>query len=192
MSSERNNSNRSTLSTALTEAQDIIRAAEERAKEITTSAKDAYDDSIKQGYQLGYDKGMIKATKEAIRLIQEQDKVNQKLSEEAAKLAVAICSTIISEQITISPDIIVGIAKKAIKQSMIGEKVTIIANPDDLASLNNALPNISLLASGTKITLEGNDKISRGGCVVRTDFGEVDATVEVLIDSIKTNIGIKP
>ena len=86
------------LSTALAEAQSSIEAAEQRAAEVRSEAERSYLEAREQGYQDGLRQGQTAAAGSAVRLIAESSTVGDRLADEAARLALAICKTAIGSR----------------------------------------------------------------------------------------------
>lgn len=186
---EENNARKS-LASVLKEAQSIIAAAEKRAADLILTAQATLEESKKKGFVEGFNQGLSEASKTAVRFIEQASYINQQLSEEAAKLAIAICSKIISEQVKVKPDLINSIAQKALSQSVLGDKVVFIINPADKALLESTKESLTKLAGGATILIETDLEIQRGGCIVKTDFGEVDALIPSLIKGMADRLGI--
>lgn len=182
--------NRKSLSSVLKEAQSIIEAAEKRAADLNAAALTAYEESKNKGFQEGFKEGLTVSSKTAVRFIQQASFINQQLSEEAAKLAIAICSKIISEQVKVNPELIKSIAQKALAQSVLGDKVIFVINPEDKKLLEAEKTSLTKLAGGATILIETDNEIQRGGCIVKTDFGEVDALITSLIEGMADHLGI--
>lgn len=179
------------VSTALSEAQTIISAAEQRAAELKSSAEQAYEEARQAGFAAGFEEGVIEATKKSVRLIEEGSLIGRRLSEEAARLAIAICGTIIGEHVRVDPELVRKIAERALQQSVVGDVITLIVHPDDKPKLLESMDSFRRLANGASVSLDEDPAVSRGGCIVRTEFGEVDASLPVLIDSMANQLGIK-
>ncbi len=178
------------VSAALNEAQTIIASAEQRAAELRSTAERVYDESKQSGYAAGFEQGRQDAAVQAVRFVQEGAQIGQQLSAEAARLAIAICSTVIGEHVKSDPNLVKKIAERALQQSIVGDGITILAHPDDAATLNSAKDSFRRLAGGASVNIETDPRIVRGGCIVRTEFGEVDASIPVLLESMAAQLGI--
>lgn len=181
----------SSVSGALSEAQTILAAAEERAKDLRNSAEKAYEESRQKGYDEGFEQGKTEASQQALRLIRESSVVGERLSVEAARLALAICQTVIGEHVKVDPELVKKIAARALQQSVVGDTITIIAHPDDKAVLTKSIDAFRRLAGGASVAIEEDASTIRGGCIVRTEFGEVDASIPVLLESMAAQLGLK-
>ncbi len=182
----------SSLSEALSEAEQIIDAAEKRVQELMEKAEKSFKEASEKGYQEGLKRGEKEAVNAAVRLLEQSTSVGNVLAEEASKLSLAICETIIGEHVNVSPETAKNIALKALQESVIGDSVTLIVNPQDKTSIEKGDKELRRLVSGASLIIETDDSISRGGCIVRSDFGEVDATIKSLLEAVKIRLGIKP
>lgn len=175
---------------AISEAQSIIDAAERRASERLSEAESAYERAKLAGYDEGFKRGLDEAAKNAVQLIRETGGLKEKLAHEAAELALKIGSIVVGEHLKVSPESIRTIALKALGSSMIGSRVQIITNPEDSIVLENSLEMLRRVANTAEIALETIPDMARGGCVVRSQFGEVDCSVESLLGAVADRIGV--
>jgi flagellar assembly protein FliH len=180
----------SLLASALEDAQSIIAEAERRAAELVAQAEKTYQEARELGFQEGVRQGLAQTAGQAVRLIADSTTLAESLADEAARLALAISSSVIGEHVKVQPEAVKKIAMTAIQEAVVGDKVTIVINEEDEAALKGALEQLRRLAGGAGITLEVNNALSRGGCIVRTDFGEVDASVTALLESVAQRLGI--
>ena len=178
------------MASAISEAQSVIEAAQQRAEEISAEAQRSFERARENGYREGYEQGVADASRKAVRLIQESTKIADNLAEQAAQLALAIAGIIIGEHIKVDGSAAKNIARRAIQESVIGDNVTLVTNPEDSVVINQSLDQLRRAAGSASIRIETDSSISRGGCIVRTDFGEIDATIETLLDSIRERLGL--
>lgn len=178
------------LTSALSEAQSIIAAAESRAKELLAEAKKVFDAARADGYQEGLTVGREDAVEEAVRLLSDTSAVSERLAAEAAKLAIAISETVIGEHVKVEPETAKKIAQSAIREAVTGDSITLIAHKDDIALLEEGADDLRRIAGGASIAFEASSEITRGGCLVRTEFGEVDATIDTLLSSVRERLGL--
>ncbi len=190
--SQTENPSPKSLGAALNEAQSIIESAEVRAAELRRAAEGAYEDAKRSGYQAGYQQGLRDVSGTAVRLIEDTTRIRDDITEEAAKLAVAICGSIIAEHVRVDPTVVKKIAERALQQSVVGDSITIVCNPEDQPILSEAIPNFQRLSGGSRVGVETSTAVARGGCTVRTEFGDVDASLPTLIESIALHLGIGP
>ncbi len=179
------------LSSALTDAESIIGAAEKRAVEILTQAKHIHEEAKERGFTQGLEEGKAEVAREAVRLVEDTTKLNEKLANAAARLAIEISRSLLGEEIKAKPELVKTLAIKALQESITGESVQLIVHPEDRAVLEAAHGELKRIAGGAKITFESDATLSRGGCVLKTEFGEVDASIESLLEALKNKLGLK-
>lgn len=189
MASEKQNSSLN-LTEALSKAESIIVSAEERAADLISAAKAEVEKIRHEAHQSGIDMARQEVTDLAVRLIEESGNVNQRLSAEAARLAVAISSAVIGEHVKVDPETVKKIAKRALSETVTGSQITILCNPEDEKTLKASMKEFSQLASGVALELQQSSMITAGGCLLKTDFGEVDAQIETLVAAVSKRLGI--
>lgn len=190
MSTQRSTPSPQTVGSALSEAQAIIEAAEKRAADLQGAAERTYLEAKQAGFAEGFAEGQQQAVETAIRMMEDSTAIGEKLSEEAARLALAICQSVVSKHIDVQPELVKEIASRALQQSIVGDTVTILANPEDQALLEAHIDYFRRIASGASVRIESEPTLSRGGCIVKTEFGEVDASIDTLIANVKARFGV--
>lgn len=178
------------IGAALAEAQTIISAAEERAAKLVADAKAAADEIRSKAFNEGLAAGESASAQAAIRMIEDLSALRQTASREAAKLAVAICRSVLAAEAELDAKIVQSAAERALSQSIVGGELQIIANPKDVQALDAIRDKLKLFTGGAVITIVGDDQIERGGCLVRTEFGEIDASLSALLAGISQKLGI--
>lgn len=83
-----------------------------------------------------------------------------------------------------------GMIESAVREAL-GEVesfggVTIFLHPDDMELLQQAgSPVLQSVSGGTRVEFEPSDEVTRGGCLVRTRFGVIDALRETKFAALK-------
>ena len=66
-----------------------------------------------------------------------------------------------------------------------GSAITVLVHPDDKAFLEPVVPElIATMDRPLHATLREDESITRGGCIVRTQGGEIDARIETQVERI--------
>jgi type III secretion system HrpE/YscL family protein len=185
------NNNPQSVTSALNEAQSIIAEANKRAEETHNAAARAYEEAKDLGYAAGYRQGLSDVADHAVRFLRDGASLGSRLTDEAARLAISICTAVIGEHVKVDPELVKKIARRALQQSIVGDVMIIIANPDDQEILQRAAPEFRSLTNGAGVKIEVDPSVSRGGCIVRTEFGEVDASIPALLESMAAHLGLQ-
>jgi len=81
------------------------------------------------------------------------------------------------------------VVREAMKEIAHQEKITVYLNPEDLEYGESFKSNLlAELGNVKSIVMEKDESITRGGCVVETNFGEIDSRVESKIREIEKAI----
>ncbi len=63
------------------------------------------------------------------------------------------------------------------------ERVTVLVNPEDLEIVTEAMDGMRASLGGIEhCVVESERRVARGGCIVRTPVGDVDARVDTKLD----------
>ena len=97
----------------------------------------------------------------------------------SVELALAVAEKIVGKEINKDQKVVLNIVKEALKKVIVFEKINIRVNPDDLQLIND---NAALFQNYTDnkkdFSFESDPSISRGGCIIETDSGIIDARIE--------------
>jgi flagellar assembly protein FliH len=105
------------------------------------------------------------------------------LEAQAAELGLRIAEQIVAAELELEPERVIDIARGALRRLAERDRVTIIVNPIDLELLSGSIEQLrSELGGISHITVHAERRIDRGGAVVRTELGEIDATVTTQLE----------
>jgi flagellar assembly protein FliH len=93
---------------------------------------------------------------------------------EVVELALAIAEKIVGSALTVQPGLVAEIVAHALRSVEGSSGVVLEVNPDDVDHLKTWLETAALPLA-LKIELRPERRVARGGCVVRTAEGEIDA-----------------
>jgi len=126
--------------------------------------------------------GLLNSLRQAVpQVVRDTEKLVVSLALEVAQKLVG--------DIPISVPMVESSIREALAQVEGAGQLTVRLHPADLELLQNS--NSPLLASEDKsgeFRFVGSQEVSRGGCVVQTRFGTVDARRETKLDLMKRNL----
>ena len=94
-------------------------------------------------------------------------------------LALAIAEKIVSHEIKINKEVVLNVAKAALKKVVDTRKIKIRVASTDFQFLKDFKPELLDIQDKLEnITLEEDSSITGGGCVIETNLGDVDARIE--------------
>jgi len=152
--------------------------------------KDIEAKAYKKGYEIGLNEGqkniadkvtnIINLFKSAINQTRKfENQINQAAETETVKLSMAIAKKIIISEVMINEEIILNVVKKSLKLVLNQDRYLIKINPADLGIMQNAQPELSeLIENYDDIIFESDESIDQGGCLIETNYGNIDGRLE--------------
>lgn len=159
-------------------------------KEMEALRKKAYDEGRKDGVaateeHLGQVTKALAAACSEINDLKET--MLQRSSDDMLRLVLAIAQRVVQAELSISNDVIARTVQQAIQMAVSAEEFHIMVNPDDLQVVQEHKPLFIASLSGlSNIEFVSDKEISRGGCVLESPLGRVDATIEAQMEAIST------
>lgn len=168
----------------------------ERKGESSSLTEISGEEIGRNSYQRGYEEGSQKERKKLAGIMAILNKIvkDLKVKEEAmfngmkgkmVEIAIATAKKIIKKEIEEDSETIVRVVREALKRIGQAEKITIKVNPQDWMKLKEVQPELlsSSLREGS-VYIEKDEAIARGGALVETDKGIIDARIERQLDEI--------
>ena len=126
--------------------------------------------------------GVVESLRHAVPdVIQQTENTFMQLALECAKKIVA--------NIPIAAELVEAVVREAVLQTKETAEILVQLNPDDLALLRkNQSPILQGLPEAGPLKFIGSSEISRGGCLVQTRFGLLDARRETKIEQLHENL----
>lgn len=164
--------------------------------EIETKREAMLADLSQQGYAEGYQEGRSQADEEGAKIIQDaMDSLNRMAGalreavkqneEKILKLAIGIAEKVLMDEIVVRPDTVLKTLDEAISKVSDLEEVTIRVNPEDLPMVQEREEAFrDRLKNVRKVEFQSSPKIQRGGVLIDTSSGSVDAQIKTQLSVI--------
>jgi flagellar assembly protein FliH len=167
------------------EAESRLRIAEQTAYERgrADGEKNLSEQMVQQRNELlELHQGVVDSLRRAVPdVIQQTENTFMQLALECAKKIVA--------GIPITAELVEAVVREAVMQTKETAEILIQVHPDDLALLRaNQSPILQGLPEAGPLKFVGSTEISRGGCLVQTRFGLLDARRETKIEQLRESI----
>lgn len=175
-------------------AEDFMSAARAEADDIRHVAR-------QQGYEVGYQAGMAAAREElapAMAAVGEALAEAQTLRSETAdavearavELALRLAEKIVAGTLEVQPERVVDVVRGALRCLVDRERVTVHVNTLDLELVREAVEHVvSALGGIEHLEVQEDRRVLRGGALVRSAAGEVDATIETKLERAREVLG---
>ena len=167
----------------LQEADKVLAEARRQASEIERAA---YEKGYAEGRDRGEAEGKARYEESVSRLTRMTDSVEQQRNliqkqyeKELLPVVLAVVDRLVHHEISVNQRVIFGCLCKALQFVADSAVVKVHLHPDDFAKIREAsLTNTDLLAGRKQLDFIEDESVSMGGCLLRSDFGEVDASLD--------------
>ena len=169
------------------DAEAIIADAEHRAAQIVADAERKYEERKQQGYEDGMNEGRMEMTEKIIDTVASSVDYVSSLEESVVHLVTKSLRKILGE--VPQPDRITTIARHALAVARNESKVTLRLHPNDVDTVQDRIDEIMKpYPSINFIDVVGDSRLSADGCVLETEIGVVDASLEVQLAAIEGSL----
>jgi flagellar assembly protein FliH len=186
------------------EAERIIAGAKQKAEEMAVSAKTAFEENRKkaevEGREAGREAGFAEGQAEVMRLMERTHTVLERAQSKRAEILEEMEQQVI--------DLVLLIARKVIKSISESQRTVVVSNVvqalGKIKARGNILIRVNLidlklttehikdfikLAEGARdIQVVEDSTVDPGGCVIETDFGEINARISSQFAEIEDKI----
>lgn len=160
---------------------DLQDQAEKRLEEVDSIREKAYAEGKAKGREDGY----AAVTEKLLKLKLMQEKFYKESEPEIIKLVVAIAEKVIGKMVADHSEAIINVVKQALEHS-IGDRIVVRVNPADYQNLiSQDLKFRDELDRAKRLSFKEDENVSKGGCIVETEVGTIDAQLETQIGAIK-------
>lgn len=115
-----------------------------------------------------------------------KDELYRKIEKDVVEISIMIAGKIIGDIAVEGRDVVVNIAKEAIKRASDREVLRIRVAPVDYETLNKKRSELLQCIDGIKsLIFEVDESVQPGGCLIETNQGDIDARIESQLKVIK-------
>jgi flagellar assembly protein FliH len=168
-------------------ARGIVAAAEAQAAAVREQARrEGYAEGMVAGRadlrQLG--EPAVQALSEAADRVREfQAEAAESVERQAVVLAIEIAEKVVAGAIEVQPERVLDVVRGALRAIVERERLVIQVNPEDLDIVREGLDELTGALGGIEhVEVQEERRVQRGGAVVRTTVGEVDANIRTKLD----------
>ena len=112
-------------------------------------------------------------------LVAEREALADATERAAVELALRLAAKVVGAQVATDPELVVEAVRGALRLLMDRERFTVLVNPADLEVVRDGLTAVVAELGGVEhFDVQAERRVSRGGAVVRTAEGEVDASLD--------------
>ncbi|MCZ6836363.1 MAG: FliH/SctL family protein [Planctomycetota bacterium] len=186
----------------------VDQAQAEVDRRLAESGQKGYDEGYARGKIEGQEAGTIQAHTEALQEYREQfDSLETtwkqaletwerdrhamliRAEEDILSFAFDLAEKIVYRRIEQDPSIVVDQVRSSLELLSRPTSLVVQLHVEDLETVKDALPALGELIPGCKhIDIATSDRVERGGCIVKTISGEIDASIRTQLDRIANTL----
>ncbi len=147
--------------------------------------RDAFAKGYAAGERAGAEAGSTRAEAMLRRLAQTIEELGtlrtsmvHQTERQMVQLAVAVARRVVGREIALDADLVVAMARVALDRLGEGTPAVVRLHPEDLEATGQTG------WAGPHVTIVADAAVSRGGCLVESEFGFIDASVDAQFDQI--------
>jgi flagellar assembly protein FliH len=171
---------------------DPVRAAEQvieaARRESETLRSQAVQDGFVEGLRRSQEESAasLAPALDALRsamdeVVAARDEIVDEAEKRAVALAVSIAEKIVAGALEVQPERIVDVVRGALRGLLDSDRIVVCVHPDDVELLRLAGQE----QGGPQIEIYAERRVGRGGALVRTSTGEIDARVATKLAAVQ-------
>lgn len=171
--------------TIIAEAEEDARKIRERAQKVLSEVEAVREKAVKEGLAAGEAKGLSQVTEKLLRLEAMREKFYKEAEDEIIKLVMAMAEKVIGKIVEERPDVIRDVVRQALERSL-GDRITVRVNPKDHKTIMSQNMEFKDVLDRTKrLHFKEDETVAKGGCIVETEVGTIDAQIETQMEAIR-------
>ncbi|MFP6871809.1 MAG: FliH/SctL family protein [Nitrospinota bacterium] len=176
---------------------EILAEARVEAEKIKTDAE-------KEGFQEGYSRGQEEVREELrsemVPLFEElrnsiqtvlnfREEILLESEKEIFELAVLFSKKVLHSELRLHPEVILDVVRHALERAVGWGEATVQVNPEDYKFLEEHRILLNEEGEGVNIArVDANLSIKRGGCILESNFGEIDVRIDRQIEVVEKSL----
>jgi type III secretion protein L len=171
---------------ATREARDVVALAQEKAKHLIEDAEVECDGIRQRAREEGIAKGLAGWNEILARANQRAEELEKNWEETMLRLSVRVAEKIIGHELQLHPETIVSIVHEVLRGARPGKQLTIQVNESDAQQVRTRIDCIKeSLSASSEIQIVGSVAVPRGGCIVESELGIIDARLETQLKCLE-------
>lgn len=166
------------------EAEQIINTAREQARQIAEQAKEAYEQEKERGYEDGLDESKVEQAEQMLKVVSRTINYLSDVEQTMADILLSGVKKIIGE--FDQEQLAVSLVRNALQHVRNEKQVSIRIPPSQYNMVKARLNDILADYKGVGfIDLVADPRLSTGDCIMESEIGVVDASVDVQLRALQ-------
>ena len=176
------------------QAQEIIQKAIQEAQ---NKAQQILEQAYNQGYNQGYSEIQTKLQQEHQQKITElqneikniinlKENLIKEMEKDIVELAIKVAEKVINKKIEDDPQLVSNYLMELLPKIEQSKSITIWINPDEVEYVKLSKEKFkNLVENAENIIISPDNRVEKGGCIIETNFGKIDARISTKLEVLK-------
>jgi flagellar assembly protein FliH len=173
-----------------------IFSARREAAAIHERAQQEAEAVHRRAYEAGYAAGHAEAAKRLLDLDAFQRALAERTEREATRAVLLVAAELVGTTLRNEPDKILDLLRPHLVRMRRSQQLILRLHPEDAQFLREHDPAFTALCTQHRIegslTLQDDPNITRGGCLLESNLGELDARIETRLSLLAKALGLEP
>jgi type III secretion protein L len=171
-------------------ARALVSEAEETAGRSRVAFESEREAALRAATLAGREEGLAEAAAVLAEVALARQRLLDGLEREIAAVGLEVARKLVGSELAARPEAVVEVARRALEPVRTRREVLVRVNPADAPRLRAEQPRLgALLERARGLSLREDAAVSRGGVVVETEAGRVDARVEAQLALLELAVG---
>lgn len=163
----------------LISADEILTLAREEAKEIIKAAENEALEIKKKAEEAGFHEGLVQFNSQLLYFEERVKVLRHEMQKVVLPLVLKATKRIVGDELELNPQSVVDIVVHAIKAVAGAKTIKLYVNRHDLDALESNKNKLKAIFENLEnFTIEERPDVTRGGCIIETERGILNATLE--------------
>lgn len=163
----------------LLDAKELKTRVEQELKQLKTTTEKKCKELKETARAEGFQEGLEQFNQHIVSLEEKKRQLYHETQRLIIPLALKAAKKIVAQELKLHADVIVEIVKQTLKPVLQNHRIKIFVNKEDRAALESNKDSIkSILEQVETLSIEDRPDIERGGCIIETESGIINATLD--------------
>jgi flagellar biosynthesis/type III secretory pathway protein FliH len=169
-----------------------VRAEAERLAAETVGRAEREAEAIRADARArGREEGLAEVTETVARAAAERARLERELERDLCALALSVAEKVLHRALALDPSLVTSVCAAALAESRAATGIVLEVHPDDVARVEEARSALEgALGRRDAFVVRAVETVGRGGCVVVSSLGRVDARLETQLAAIRAALGV--
>ena len=171
----------------------LVSEAREAAERELAAARDEAERITRKAESEGRERGLAAVTELLVGARAVAARARAGAEAELRTLAVRIAEKILGREVTLDPQAVVDVAATAMRHAGEPRELLVRCAAEDLEALERGKPRLIERCRAAQVArFVADERVPRGGCILETELGVVDARLSTQLDAIERALRGEP